>query len=298
MSIYIPFLQIREKATLVYYQYQDNGKTPKSHQRIQNMRNITKGKYLGIMTAGTKKRLSKAISLLVMATKKRKIWNEIINKKVDHQLSFITLTISDPGKKLTGKEAYRKLLEPFIAWMRKTLKINTYIWKAELQKNGQIHYHITTPTFINCHKLREKWNNLQRSAGLLDKYYLQQNHYNANSTDIKSVKSKKNMANYLIKEICKSIQNQSSIGGKVWDCSNNLSKAKYYSTAWTQEHEDFIQRAVVNNLASNVIHEQFVLTKFMEQPDEYILSKRELEASRKHHHQIASSIKYHNEKIF
>ncbi len=115
MSIYIPFLQIREKATLIYYQYQDNGKTPKSQERILNMQNVTKGNYKGVMTAGTKKRLSKAISLLVMSTKKRRIWNEVVKKKVDHQLSFITLTISDPEKKLTGKEAYKKLLEPFIA---------------------------------------------------------------------------------------------------------------------------------------------------------------------------------------
>jgi hypothetical protein len=99
-------------------------------------------------------------------------------------------------------------------------------------------------------------------------------------------------------ESYKSIQNQSSIGGKVWDCSNNLSNAKYFSTEWTQKHERFIQTAVANNLASNLVHEQFVLTKFLEQPDDYILSKKELIACKEHHHNISSSIKYHNEQIF
>ena len=210
-------------------------------------------------------------------------------------LSFITLTVSDPQKKLSGKEAYQKLLSHFLAWMRRTKKINTYIWKAELQQNGQIHYHITTPAFINYQEICDKWNNLQRQAGLLNKYASEKGHYDANSTDIHSVRDVKDLSAYLIKYIAKQSQNQESLGGKVWDCSENLSRAKYHSLPFEDHHKQFIDLATEEGLCKCHHDERYSVIKFYEPPEEYLLKEWELILYRTYIEIIGQSIVYNDE---
>lgn len=296
MSLSIPILQLRHKSVLIYYQYQQTGASKFISLRSLNMQTARATRYNGNISAGAKKRLTKAITLLVQTAKDRYIYNEVIKKHVWHKLAFITLTVSDPEKKLSGKEAYKKLLSHFIAWLRRTKKINTYIWKAELQKNGQIHYHITTPAFINYQEIRDKWNNLQRKAGLLDKYAKEHGHYDANSTDVHKVKHIKDLSAYLIKYIAKSTQNEEKLGGKVWDCSENLSKAKYHSLPMQEHHKKFLDMAEDNDLCITYHQERFSIIKFREPPEEYLLTEKEFSNYRNYLEVIGNTITY-NDKI-
>ena len=292
MGFFIPIVQLRHKSALIYYQYQTFKAPDKNGLRMLNMQIQRQKQYNGTMSQGAKKRLTKAITLLCQTAKKRWIYNEVSKRMVYHQLSFITLTVSDPEQKLSGKDAYKKLLSHFIAWLRRTKKVNTYIWKAELQKNGQIHYHITTPAFIPYHEIRDKWNNLQKKAGLLDKYHEDKGHYNANSTDIHSVKNINDLSGYLIKYIAKQTQNEQALGGKVWDCSDNLSKAKYHSLPMTDRHKQFFDLAIENELATAYHDERFSIIKFQEPPEEYLLTKEEFQQYKAHLRLISNTIRY------
>lgn len=164
--------------------------------------------------------------------------NTVTKKRFTHRLSFITLTIHQ-AETITAKEAHKKALEPFLKWMRDNHKVNTYIWKVEKQKRGQIHYHITTPTFIEHHLIKDKWNNLCSKAGWLKDYYDKHKHFNPNSTDIHEVRSVHNLSGYMIKEFCKAVQNPMT-DGKVWDCSLNLKKYGYYTMNETIEQNKII----------------------------------------------------------
>lgn len=245
---------------------------------------------------------------MVQASPGRWIENEVIKKMVFHKLAFITLTVSDPNELLTAREAYHKIFKHLLAWLRRTKGVNTYVWKAELQKNGQIHYHITTPAFINCFELRDKWNNLQRKAGLLDSFKRKHGHDDANSTDIHAVNNVNDLAAYMIKYMCKEddttpaaqVNNDKDfaaspaivfgaimsgypsntkaeriLDGKVWDCSANLSGAKYHSLHMTADHEQFIKEAQENDLCEVYHDERFSIIKFYEPPEEHLLSKAE-----------------------
>lgn len=290
-------MQLRHKSVLIYYQYQNTEPRSGLCLRSLNMQMQQQKQYSGGMSPGARKRLTKAITLLVQCAKKRWLYNEVSKRMVLHQLSFITLTVSDPEKKLSGKEAYQKLMSHFLQWLRRTKKVNTYIWKAELQKNGQIHYHITTPAFINYQEIRDKWNNLQRKAGLLDKYALKKGHYDANSTDIHSVRNIKDLAAYLIKYIAKQTQNEKSLGGKVWDCSENLSKAKYHSIPMQPHHQHFLQQAEAHKLARIFHADRFSIIKFYEPPEEHLLTERELKNYHIYLEKIGSTIIYHDQKL-
>lgn len=165
---------------------------------------IRKDAYSGMMTPGSCKRLSKAISLMCQAYKARWIYNPVTQRMQYHHISYITLTVSS-RKNITRSFAQEHLLKHFLQWMRRTLKVKAYVSKAELQEREQIHYHIVTPDFIPYDQIRKKWNALQRKAGLLNEYAKEHGHFNPNSTDIHSIKKIKKIGPYIIKELVKSV---------------------------------------------------------------------------------------------
>ncbi len=293
---------------MIYDDYMYSGnryKNPLQQLILKNARTI---RYKGMLSSGAKKRMAKAITLLVSSSKTKWLFNEVSKRYFYHRLSFITLTVSDPTEKLTGKEAHEKLLSHFLQWLRRTKNVTTYIWKAELQENGQIHYHITLPNFINYQEIRDKWNNLQRKVGLITNYRatmmafhangftvrydlikkwsyskqkaayekgIKEDWQHPNSTDIHSVRKVTDMCAYMVKEICKSVQNESSIGGKVWDCSDNLKGSKYFSTVCENHHIDFIERSIKEKKATQIDGERFTLIKFKDNIEKEVLTKEQ-----------------------
>jgi hypothetical protein len=222
-------LQIRQKALVAYtfteYEKSDFRYSPLFQEKVKKL--VQQETYKGELTKGAKKRLTKAIELLCQISKPHRLKNTVTGKMQWHKLSFITLTVS-MSKNITAKEAYNQAFKHFLQWLRRTVKVTTYVWKAEIQKRGQIHYHITTPTFIHYQLIKDKWNNLQSKAGWLDDYFKDHGHKMPNSTDVHSVKHVNNLSGYLIKEFCKSIQNPHTTG-KIWDCSENLKAYSYYT---------------------------------------------------------------------
>lgn len=261
---------------LTYAQYDSDGRKGLQLFRSLNMKQQQAANYSGRLTAGAKKRLTKAITLMVQGTRRRWIFNPVSKRNQLHQLSFVTLTVAGGNEYLDGKTAYKKLLSGFLQWMRKTKGINTYIWKAELQKSGQLHYHITCPDFIHYREIRDKWNDLQYRAGLLEHHFNKYGNYDPNSTDIHTVHKMNDAAAYMVKEIAKQCQNSAALGGKVWDCSANLSQAKYYTQDFKEDHFRFCEMAVEEKLATKVEGERFCIYRFNQQVEEHLLTAEEL----------------------
>jgi len=185
--------------------------------------------YSGTVTAGAKKRIARAVSLLIQTSPTTWIVNPVNGKRQKFTLGFLTLTVSESERLLTAKEAHKLLLEPYLRILRNRYKVGSYIWKAELQNRGQIHYHLTINKFINWEWLRFEWNKLQDKAGLLENFYAKYGHKNPNSTDIHSVKNIRNLEAYLIKYLSKSEPEKGATTGKIWDCSKNLKEATYFT---------------------------------------------------------------------
>lgn len=262
MKFTIPQIQVRSNSFVLFDLIDSTANFSSSLQlkRIQNMTLQQKKQYSGSLTAGTKKRLAKAIDLMVQSIKPQRIYSPVAMREITHRLSFITLTVSSQ-KNITAKEAYRKAFKHFIQWLRRTQKVTTYVWKAETQKRGQIHYHITTPSYIHYQEIKDKWNNLQRHAGWLEDYHKAKGHYNPNSTDIHEVRKVKDLSSYMIKEFCKTIQNAQTVG-KVWDCSLNLKKHKYYRYHEFREDTILISEFIDKKKVDVITLENCIVVKF------------------------------------
>lgn len=230
-------LQLRSRKIVAYTKFSGTHFRTEA-QRESAKLNLTsedpnaKKPYSGEICPGARKRLIKAIDLLVQSTKRTWIKNPVTDKWMPFQLGFITLTIHNPGVFVTGKEGHKNLLGPFLQWLRRSHNCYLYIWKAEKQMQredvNQLHYHLLLGKFVPYKELEAKWNELQQKAGYLDTYYQEHGDYNAPSTEVRNALDHEDVAGYLIKEISKGIQNQTSITGKVWDCSMNLKEIGFF----------------------------------------------------------------------
>ena len=186
------------------------------------------------MSTGANKRIRKAIDILLQKAPSKRIYNPVTYKMQPFTINFITLTVSS-HRNISINEGYRNLLKPYLRKLRKSGSIS-YIWKAEYQKRGQLHYHLTTNSFVHWQDIRNTWNNLQRKGRYLDDYALKYGHFDANSTDVHSVYKIRDIAAYLGKYMSKPVVNHHKTApgtkvkyekGKIWDCSKDLKLPQY-----------------------------------------------------------------------
>jgi hypothetical protein len=156
-----------------------------------------------------------------------------------------------------------KLLNQFLIELRNYLKsqgedLKFYFWRSEAQKNGNIHFHLTTDKFIPWEWQRNIWNRITNKAGFVDRYQAQQKEFfkngfkarpelfekwplekqlkaykdgllcdwtNPNSTDVHSVRNIKNVGAYLAK-YCTKAEKYRKIDGRKWFVSTALSRVK------------------------------------------------------------------------
>src|SRR5216683_3081724 len=128
-------LQIRDRSAIAYLKADACGFV--SQKRRDNMLTVRRNRYTGEITAGSRKRLSKCLTLMAQGNPAKMKYNPVNNRMMWHHLTFCTLTI--PGKNISARRAYDTLLSHFLDWLTRTKEVKAYIWKAELQQRGQIH---------------------------------------------------------------------------------------------------------------------------------------------------------------
>jgi len=174
-------------------------------------------------------------------------------------ISFVTLTLTE-----SQKHSDKKIIETFVDFIdhlkkvknylidpvtkertkEEGLKIENYVWRAETQENGNIHFHLIADVFLNQDMLRRVWNNYLEQLGY--KYGYGAANVNSLKRDKKSNKIK-NVENYLCKYMTKpplrkkykhykrkdligipdSEKYRRPVLGKTWGCSKKLLKLEY-----------------------------------------------------------------------
>jgi hypothetical protein len=110
-------------------------------------------------------RIKKAIQKLIDV---KTVNDKILKKKKSIYINMITLTLS--AKQVHSDVQIKKCLNSFFSYMRKYCNFKYYVWRAEKQKNGNIHFHIVTPQFIEYKKILKIWNNSIELLGYVSEY--------------------------------------------------------------------------------------------------------------------------------
>lgn len=265
----IPVVQVRPNMLVIYpYTIWPNGKPnfkrhglasivySKQENQDQNFQGKTA--YSGQLTEHSRKRLQKCINLLVAIAEPKRILPPMVKKAFTFKVNFVTLTLPSAQGVVSDKDIKKTCLDPWIKAMKRKHQLKSYVWRAERQFNGNIHFHITTDTYIPQDDLRNDWNRQLSKFHFIDDFRAKHQYSTPNSTDVHAVWKISNIAGYMVKYMSKdpethlkevnakrlakgkdliipenhefrSVPGQPSwdtpIDGKVWDCSQNL-KAK------------------------------------------------------------------------
>lgn len=158
----------------------------------------------------------------------------------NYRASFITLTL--PAQQKHTDVQIKARLNVFLQVLRDKYKLQNYVWKAELQDNENIHFHLLIDKYIPHGAIQYYWNKALRPLGYIDAYQQKMSALNLsqyikmrysyskdkspelrskfvvayvkgcrtnwrrpNSTDVKSVHTEKALSFYLAKYISKSL---------------------------------------------------------------------------------------------
>ncbi|XHT58580.1 hypothetical protein RAO09_01860, partial [Ornithobacterium rhinotracheale] len=115
-------------------------------------------KDLGTLSDTQVRNIKKYAILFADATKSNK----------DKYLSFVTLTL--PSAQIHHDRVLRKILAKYLDHLKKVYGLKNYLWKAETQKNGNLHFHVLIDTKIPREDIQRIWNQYINKYGYVDRY--------------------------------------------------------------------------------------------------------------------------------
>lgn len=183
-QILIPCALVRPDR-IIQYSYWDGDRRTRSALPTSNKQKAT-------ISSKSSKRLEAAIYLICQSATTKRVWDKDWQRWFSFKINFITLTL--PSAQIHDDSIiYSQIFKPFIRWWRDRNPNLLYIWKAEKQDNGNIHFHLTTNSFIHWRTMRNKWNLLCDNLG----YTTRCKTTDPNSTDVHSVRDIRSLPRYL-----------------------------------------------------------------------------------------------------
>lgn len=127
----------------------------------------------------------------------------------------------------------RKIHNTCLTRIRKVRKNFSYIWVAERQKNGTLHFHMLTNSWLNIRIINHiyaKAIDNQIKKDLKDFVNYDKSKYNG--VDVKLVRDRKNLTKYLTKYLTK---NNNKFNGLCWNCDSSTSAL--ITSVYLNDHE-------------------------------------------------------------
>lgn len=172
---------------------------PRNQNSLANLQcNATHRK----LSTPAKRKAKKAIKYLLYSANEKTVYNPKFNSSFKFKVGFITLTL--PSTQRHSDQIIKsQLLNQFLIEAKKKWSMNHYVWKAERQQNGNLHFHILTDVFIPHWELRQCWNRITNKLGYVDEFQRIHKKKNPNSTDIHSLYKVKSVYSYITKYMTK-----------------------------------------------------------------------------------------------
>jgi hypothetical protein len=250
---FMPYLQLQHnKRAMIRYTtetatiYQRQIPKERTEKQIENEKNLKRGGgFNGFVSEKTAREVTRRISnLLEIAAKGKRV------------VSFVTLTLPSVQRH-DDNFIKRYLLGDFLQIIQRKYRVKNLIWKAEAQKNGNIHFHIMADSYLpnvarvtsrRQGRINEIWNNICFRYGYLETYkadrlkdYRKGNlteaqiHWHKafnfsvpNSTDVHPLKSKTKPESYINKYIAKPEKDRRQIEGRIIGCTDQLKEVENF----------------------------------------------------------------------
>ncbi len=166
-----------------------------------------------------KKTIENLINTVLFNYDKKKSYRE------QRFVTFVTLTL--PVPQIHSDRIFRKMQTRFIENLQRTYNVDFYVWKAEAQKNGNIHFHLLVDRYVDKNVIQKLWNFQLDKYGYIERFARKKGHTNPPTTKIHGLVKVKNTVSYIMKYMTKVEEGKRPIIGKLWGCSNSVKKLDY-----------------------------------------------------------------------
>ena len=213
--------------------------------------------YNGFMSRSTRSKVAGMLAAWITAIQVQSgsVWAGM--QAAAKKFTFVTLTL--PSKQQhSDNELKRKGLGRFLQQCKREHNANSQFWRAEPQKNGNLHFHVLLDVTIPWRWVRTAWNSIMQDLGYVAEYAAKRQEYHANgfkyskagltpkqkenevkaywygistgwrdpnSTDIHALYKAKNAASYVCKYISKEGEGR-KVEGRIWGTTDNIRELK------------------------------------------------------------------------
>lgn len=248
MNLVVDQLAIKPTSLTIYGYYLGDRVQTKKVTDLDNKPN-------GVLSSKARRRLVNSCQWLYLLNHRANINNDKHNRLV-----FITLTL--PSKQIhSDLEIKKKCLNQFLVEICKTKGVEMYVWRAEKQENGNIHFHLIVDRYIDKTYLQNTWNRIVNKLSYVDRCSTD----NPPSTNVQAVKSVKMLTNYLSKYVAKEVNEKEKykVEGRLWFVSSELSKMRGLSIDLNEEIQKELQQLSMHANAELLRDEEAGYTSIM-----------------------------------
>lgn len=200
-------------------------KLPRRRQITEKqLLNLQKDKLTGMLSRETQKKMVSVIQNWDDTIQEYNATNHLRKNKSKRQIIMLTLTLSKKQWH-DDRVVKRQMLVPFIQKLVRIRPSLNYLWKAEPQQNGNIHFHLLIDHYFDKDYIRMLWNELQSRHGYHDLINFKKGNEGQPSTRIEGLRDKVNAVSYCAKYVSKN-EGDRAILGRLWGCSDRLKLLK------------------------------------------------------------------------
>lgn len=193
---------------------------PRSHKQVETEKNLSRGEYTGEMSKKTKAKVMDMLCGWYMSVLQAVREKKAANGQEKPYLTFCTTTLS-AKQQHEDNEIKRIILNTFIINVQKQCGVKHYFWRAETQKNGNLHFHFILDKYIPARKIQYYWNLAQENLDYVSRFEKVFGHRQPPSTHIVKCDSLRKAASYISKYLSKSGESR-KVKGRIWGCSDGL----------------------------------------------------------------------------
>lgn len=233
---------------------------PKRQQmQEESLANLKSGQITGKMSDNIKRKILKILKAWSTAIVYSKSTGIGFDEMEGKRLVMITLTL--PAEQMHDDRVIKR--DGLMMYLKQLIRdtgLTNYLWRAEPQKNGNIHFHILVDQFIPMQKVTELWNRRMEKLGYIEKFYERHKHRNPPSVKIEAIKDETLASQYIGKYVSKE-EGSRNIEGRIWGCSDNLRNLERPEAYINNEQLDEILETAKNGLTNLIIQEHYILIK-------------------------------------
>lgn len=149
-----PLLQLQGSRAVCHRQPGMGSRTAAGAKR--SAANLSRGQYNGYMSPATRRVFVRAIRCWLSCIH---VYRSTVMAKWDRGRPYptmVTLTLPIPQHH-SDRDIYRSCLMPWLQRMRRSYGIVHYVWRAEAQENGNLHYHVLLDRYVDKRILQLTW---------------------------------------------------------------------------------------------------------------------------------------------